>query len=246
MKDSKLKDKNVFFGIGEIEDSKKSIYVKTVVFIEDSTIIDLDFDYNCPPSFSPILSKICEKIKDFAQKLNLSDAVKISKRLIIKELIKELGRKKVEERSIINLPVEVFHRAVGNHISKDGIKNIFPKNNKKVLVAMSGGVDSSVTALLLSKQGYEVIGSTMRLWEFPLYENYLKSCCSIIGIWNARDICRKLNLAHFTLDLRNNFKQKVVDYFCNQYLLGKTPNPCIMCNKYIKFGALIRIAEKLG
>ena len=246
MKDSKLKDKNVFFGIGEIEDSKKSIYVKTVVFIEDSTIIDLDFDYNCPPSFSPILSKICEKIKDFAQKLNLSDAVKISKRLIIKELIKELGRKKVEERSIINLPVEAFHRAVGNHISKDGIKNIFPKNNKKVLVAMSGGVDSSVTALLLSKQGYEVIGSTMRLWEFPLYENYLKSCCSIIGIWNARDICRKLNLAHFTLDLRNNFKQKVVDYFCNQYLLGKTPNPCIMCNKYIKFGALIRIAEKLG
>lgn len=246
MKDSKLKDKNIFLGIGEIEDSRKSIYVKTVVFIEDSTITDLDFDYNCPPSFSPILSKICEKIKDFAQKLNLLDAVKVSKKLIIKELIKELGRKKVEERSIINLPVEAFHRAVGNYISKYEIENIFPKNNKKVLVAMSGGVDSSVTALLLSKQGYEVIGSTMRLWEFPLYENYLKSCCSIIGIWNARDICRKLNLAHLTLDLRNNFKQKVVDYFCNQYLLGKTPNPCIVCNKYIKFKALIRIAEKLG
>jgi len=249
MKNSKLKDKNIFFGVGDIEYPKKSIYIKAVVFIEDSTITNLDFDYTCPPSFSPILFKICEKIKAFSQKLNLLDAVKISKRLIIKELIKELGRKKVEERSIINLPVEAFHRAVGNYISKDKIKNIFPVNSKKVLVAMSGGVDSSVTALLLSKQGYEIIGSTMRLWDLPFNEHnkyYSKSCCSILGLWDARDVCRKLELPHFTLDFRDIFKQNVVDYFINQYLLGKTPNPCIMCNKYIKFKALIRIAEKLG
>ncbi|MBU2597668.1 MAG: tRNA 2-thiouridine(34) synthase MnmA [Actinobacteria bacterium] len=271
MKDSKLKDKNIFFGVGEIEDSKKSICVKAVVSFEDSSIVDINFDYNSPHSLSPFLSKVCEKIKAFAQKLSLLDAVKISKKLIIKELIKESGSKKVEEiipaeerkfidlqiekskitdlsvkeRSIINLPIEAFHRAVGDYISRNEIKNIFPKKDKKVLVAMSGGVDSSVSALLLTKQGYEVIGSTMRLWEFPFEEQYLKSCCSILGIWNARDVCRKLNLAHFTLDLRNNFKQKVVDYFCNQYLLGKTPNPCIMCNKYIKFGAFIDIAEKL-
>ncbi len=237
--------KNIFFGIGDIEYPKKSIYIKAVVFIEDSTITDLDFDYNCPPSFSPILSKICEKIKNFAQKLNLLDAVKISKKLIIKEL----GRKKVEERSIVNLPVEAFHRAVGNYISKDEIKNIFPKNNKKVLVAMSGGVDSSVTALFLSRQGYEVIGSTMRLWDLPFYEynkHYSKSCCSILGLWDARDVCRKLKLPHFTLDFRDIFKQNVVDYFINKYLLGKTPNPCIMCNQYIKFRALINMAKKLG
>lgn len=238
--------KNIFFGVGDIEDSKKSIYIKVVVFFENSSIVDLDFYYNCPPSFSLILSKVCEKIKAFAQKLSLLDAVKISKKVIIKELIKESGSKKVEEKSIINLPIEAFHRAVGDYISRNEIKSTFPKNDKKVLVAMSGGVDSSVSALLLSRQGYEVIGSTMRLWEFPIYESYLKSCCSIIGIWDARDICRKLNFAHFTLDLRNIFKQKVVDYFCNQYLLGKTPNPCIMCNKYIKFNALISIAEKLG
>jgi len=254
--------KNIFFGVGNIEDSKKSIYVKAVVLIEDSTIADLDFDYSCSPSFSLILSKVCEKIRDLAQKISLMEAVKISKELLIEELIKELRRTRfeeiipteereiinlpVEERSIINLPIEAFHRAVGDYISRNEIKTIFPKNDKKVLVAMSGGVDSSVSALLLTKQGYEVIGSTIRLWEFPIYESYLKSCCSIIGIWDARDICRKLNIAHFTLDLRNNFKQKVVDYFCNQYLLGKTPNPCIMCNKYIKFNALISIAEKLG
>ena len=241
--------KNIFFGVGDIEDSKKSIYVKAVVFIEDSSLVDLDFDYNCPPSFSLILSKACEKIKDLAQKSNLLDSVKISKKLIIKELIKKLGRKKVEERSIINLPIEAFHRAVGDYISRNEIKNIFPKNNKKILVAMSGGVDSSVSALLLSRQGYEVVGSTMRLWDLPFDENdeyYSKSCCSLLGLWDARDVCRKLKLPHFTLDFRNIFKQNVVDYFINNYLLGKTPNPCIMCNQYIKFRALINIAKKLG
>ncbi len=240
--------KNIFFGVGDIEDSKKSIYVKAVVLIEDSTIADLDFDYNCSPSFSLILSKVCEKIKDLAQKSNLLDAIKISKKLIIKELIKKLGRKKVEERSIINLPIEAFHRAVGDYISRNEIKTIFPKNDKKVLVAMSGGVDSSVSALLLSRQGYEVIGSTMRLWDLPFDENdeyYSKSCCSLLGLWDARDVCRKLKLPHFTLDFRNIFKQNVVDYFINNYLLGKTPNPCIVCNKYIKFRALINIAKKL-
>jgi len=285
MKDNKLKEKNIFFGVGDIEDPKKSIYVKTVVFIEDSTIADLNFDYNCSPSLSPFLSKVCEKIKDLAQKSNLLDSVKISKELIIEKLIKELGKTKVEdmipteeraflnlqiekneitdlpvkekeiinlpveERNIINLPVEAFHRAVGDYISRNEIKNIFPKNNKKVLIAMSGGVDSSVTALLLSKQGYEVIGSTMRLWDLPLNEHnkyYSKSCCSIFGLWDARDVCRKLKLPHFTLDFRDIFKQNVVDYFINQYLLGKTPNPCIMCNQYIKFRALINIAKKIG
>ncbi len=168
MKDSKLKDKNIFFGVGDIKDSKKLIYVKAVVLIEDSTIADLDFDYNCSPSFSLILSKVCEKIKDLAQKSNLLDAVKISEDLIIEKLIEELGKTKVgeiipteekeiinlpvEERSIINLPIEAFHRAVGDYISRNEIKTIFPKNDKKVLVAMSGGVDSSVSALLLTKQ----------------------------------------------------------------------------------------------
>lgn len=244
--------KNIFFGVGDIEDSKKSVYVKAVVSFEDSSIVDINFDYNSPHSLSPFLSKVCEKIKDLAQKSNLLDAVKISEDLIIEKLIEELGKTKVgeiiptEEKEIINLPIEAFHRAVGDYISRNEIKTIFPKNDKKVLVAMSGGVDSSVSALLLTKQGHEVIGSTMRLWEFPLNEYYQKSCCSILGVWDARGVCRKLKLPHFTLDFRDTFKQKVVDYFCNQYLLGKTPNPCIMCNKHIKFNALISIAEKLG
>jgi len=101
---------------------------------------------------------------------------------------------------------------------------------KKVLIGMSGGVDSSVAALLLKKQGYEVIGVTLNLWE-KASDDY--------AISDAKQVCNKLGIEHHVLDFKNIFHEKVIDYFAKEYMEGRTPNPCIACNKYIKFAALL-------
>ena len=99
---------------------------------------------------------------------------------------------------------------------------------KRVLIGMSGGVDSSVAALLLKKQGYEVIGVTLNLWE---KENDN-------SINDANEVCKTLGIEHHVLDFKNIFQEKVIDYFAKEYIDGRTPNPCIACNKYIKFATL--------
>ena len=107
---------------------------------------------------------------------------------------------------------------------------------KKVLLGMSGGVDSSVSAIILKKQGYEVIGLTMILCG---EENSS-------AIEDARRVCEKLNIEHHVADLRNEFKKNVIDNFICSYMQAKTPNPCVECNKYMKFNEFYKIAQDLG
>lgn len=114
----------------------------------------------------------------------------------------------------------------------------------RVLAAMSGGVDSSVTTLLLKQQGYEVIGITMRLWEEESDDSN-RSCCSFDAVQDARKVCDKLDIPHYTLNMKNLFKQQVIDSFINEYENGYTPNPCINCNKWLKFDALLYKAKEL-
>lgn len=120
--------------------------------------------------------------------------------------------------------------------------------NKKVLIGMSGGVDSSVAAALLKEQGYEVIGVTMRVWEEedPCAVTDGKGCCSLSAVEDARRVAAMLQIPYYVMNFKDIFKERVVDYFKREYLLGRTPNPCIACNRYIKFDALLNKALSMG
>ena len=113
---------------------------------------------------------------------------------------------------------------------------------QKVALGMSGGVDSSVAAVLLKNNGFDVLGVTMRLFDnSPLEDNALTS-----ESINARLVCESLKIDHTQLDLRKEFSEKIVDYFVNEYIEGGTPNPCVVCNKQIKFGIMQEKALSLG
>jgi len=118
---------------------------------------------------------------------------------------------------------------------------------QRVIVAMSGGVDSAVAAGLLARQGYEVVGVTMRLWaqEDPLASRYHRRCCSVEDIDDARAAADALGIPHYVLNMEREFGARVVDYFVDEYRRGRTPNPCLPCNEHVKFRSLLERAVAL-
>lgn len=120
---------------------------------------------------------------------------------------------------------------------------------ERVVVAMSGGVDSSVALLKVLEAGYEAIGVTMKLWEYRDVGGQLlgeSNCCPLEAINDAREVCVSLGVPHYTLDFQDVFRTQVVDNFVDEYLGGRTPNPCVRCNSYVKWDALIEQADQLG
>ena len=120
---------------------------------------------------------------------------------------------------------------------------------KRVVVAMSGGVDSSVTAALLQEQGHEVIGMTMQIWDYSRFTNQhgesFGSCCSLDDVYDARRVSEGLGIPFYVVNFEQDFQRQVIDRFCDDYFAGRTPNPCVLCNQVLKFELLLRKAREL-
>ncbi len=116
-----------------------------------------------------------------------------------------------------------------------------------MVVAMSGGVDSSVAALLLQRQGYDVVGVTMKLYSLDQADlpDYYRGCCTVDDVEDARIVCHRLGIPHYVLNVQQEFQDHVIDYFCSEYQQGRTPHPCIACNDKIKFNFLATRASIL-
>ena len=116
----------------------------------------------------------------------------------------------------------------------------------RVVVAMSGGVDSSVTAALLKAEGYDVVGITLQLYDHGAATHRKGACCAGRDIHDARNVAARLNIPHYVLDYESRFREQVIDNFAESYALGETPVPCIECNRSIKFRDLLTTARELG
>ena len=118
--------------------------------------------------------------------------------------------------------------------------------NKKVMIGMSGGVDSSVAASLLQKESLEVIGATMKLYNNEDIDFVSeKTCCSLDDVLDAKSVCARLGIRHYTLNMTDDFKKEVIERFISAYQNGFTPNPCIDCNRYMKFSKMLHKAQEL-
>lgn len=119
---------------------------------------------------------------------------------------------------------------------------------KKVVVGMSGGVDSSVAAYLLKEQGYDVIGVTMQIWqdEKRVCEEENGGCCGLSAVDDARRVAQMLDIPYYVMNFKQEFKENVIDYFVKEYVEGRTPNPCIACNRYVKWESLLKRSMDIG
>jgi len=147
------------------------------------------------------------------------------------------------KRHAAQLAADALHRALAQAAASDQV--LAAPEGDRVLVAMSGGVDSAVAALLEQERGVEVVGVTLKLWADPETDG-AKACCSPEAVLGARSLAHSLGIPHLTLDLEEEFRRRVVAEFVSGYAAGSTPNPCIACNGEVRIAAMVDLAQRLG
>lgn len=143
-------------------------------------------------------------------------------------------------------PKMVEPRSGHDRPNRRNLPNLNTEKKTRVLVGMSGGVDSSATAAALLEQGYDVVGVTLKLWPQDCVNRAEDKCCGPQAVMDARAVCHKLGIPYYLIDEAADFQKEVINYFAEEYKAGRTPNPCVMCNERLKFGNLIRRADQLG
>ncbi len=160
----------------------------------------------------------------------------------VEEIAGELGGLSVAKRHAAELAADALHRALGGAVRASAA--LAPAADR-TLVAMSGGVDSAVAALLVAREGSEAVGVTLELWSDPENDGEA-SCCSAQAVRGAREMAHGLGMPHFSIDLRAEFRAGVVDHWLSDHAAGLTPNPCVRCNGNVRLDAMLELAGRLG
>ncbi len=158
------------------------------------------------------------------------------------EIAEELGGLSPAKRHAAELAADALHRALGWALRERA--RLVPSSTR-ALVAMSGGVDSAVAALLVAQDGEETVAVTLELWSDPENDGE-RSCCSAQAVRSAREIAHGMGLPHFSIDLREEFRAGVVDGWLEDHAAGLTPNPCVRCNGNVRLDAMLELADRLG
>ncbi|MGE5406988.1 MAG: tRNA 2-thiouridine(34) synthase MnmA [Syntrophothermus sp.] len=166
-------------------------------------------------------------------------------RMSVEDAADLLGGLDPAKRHAAQLATDALHRALGAAASSPTELSATPAAGTRVAVAVSGGVDSAVAALLAREQGADVVTVTVKLWADPETDG-AKACCSPEAVLGARGVAHSLGLPHLTLDLEEEFRRRVVDRFIAGYAEGRTPNPCVLCNGEVRLAAMVDLAERLG
>lgn len=205
------------------------------LLVEDGRIAGVTFDAEGCGATRAASAAVAEMID--------GEAVLDAARIGTDEVDAALGGLTPAKRHAAQLAADALHRALAQAAASD--RRLGSSTADRVLIAMSGGVDSAVAALLERERGAEVIGVTLKLWADPRTDG-AKACCSPEAVLGARSLAHSLGMPHLTLDLEEEFRRRVVAEFVAGYAAGTTPNPCIACNGEVRIAAMIDLAERLG
>jgi tRNA-specific 2-thiouridylase len=203
--------------------------------IEDGVVARVTFDAEGCGAMRAATAAVAEMVE--------GEAVIDAARVGTDEVDAAIGGLTPAKRHAAQLAADALHRALAAAAASS--QRLAPASGDRVLVAMSGGVDSAVAALLERERGAEVLGVTVKLWADPETDG-AKACCSPEAVLGARSLAHSLGVPHLTLDLEEEFRRRVVAGFIGGYAEGRTPNPCILCNGEVRIAAMLDLAERLG